>query len=330
MNFDDMQYDIHLLPFTALTITSGLGQDDNLCSLFAPLNGPTTIKSLKHLLWKENKDYFTVMRFSDDRKLVDSVSFRSKLLWGDFSILNGKGATFVLGKGKEGFEGWYRGMEYTKMTGIQVTRIKDGAVTYTNLFTLDQLKEKLVGPAGKKTKFDWYKLRNYFCEVIQMPNGDAIVIGHSPLQTYALHLSPTGELRAFYFIPIMGKEDQSIVWNYQSMVKGDDLILVINQRPHEFATEAKVETSSTKFPGAGITTTITTTTVTKLNEVFLQSMVLRINSANASMSNAVELDGKEFYPMGSFPAMFTENAIFFTGREKGPKGKVIHVARIDL
>ena len=34
--------------------------------------------------------------------------------------------------------------------------------------------------------------------------------------------------------------------------------------------------------------------------------------------------------MGSFPAMFTPDAIFFTGREKGPKGKVITVARVDL
>ena len=70
--------------------------------------------------------------------------------------------------------------------------------------------------------------------------------------------------------------------------------------------------------------------MTKLNEVFLQSQVVRINSTNGSMSNALQLDGKDFYPMGSFPAMFTPDAIFFTGREKGPKGKVITVARVDL
>ncbi len=73
-----------------------------------------------------------------------------------------------------------------------------------------------------------------------------------------------------------------------------------------------------------------TTTVTKLNEVYLQSQVVRINPTTASMSNALKIEGKDFYPMGSFPAMFTKDAIFFTGREKGPKGKVIHVARVDL
>ena len=41
MNFDDMEYDTYLLPYTSLTVGSGLGQDDNLCSVFAPLNGPT-------------------------------------------------------------------------------------------------------------------------------------------------------------------------------------------------------------------------------------------------------------------------------------------------
>ncbi|MBK6370754.1 MAG: hypothetical protein IPO56_15280 [Flavobacteriales bacterium] len=35
----------------------------------------------------------------------------------------------------------------------------------------------------------------------------------------------------------MGKEGETGVWTYQTMVKGDDLILVVNQRPVEFATE---------------------------------------------------------------------------------------------
>jgi hypothetical protein len=59
-------------------------------------------------------------------------------------------------------------------------------------------------------------------------------------------------------------------------------------------------------------------------------MVYRINTDKTKMSNALALDGKEFYTMGSFPAMFTQDAIYFTGREKAPKGKVIHVVRIDL
>ena len=57
---------------------------------------------------------------------------------------------------------------------------------------------------------------------------------------------------------------------------------------------------------------------------------MKINTNEQKMSNALALDGSEFYPMGSFPAMFTANAVYFTGREKGPKGKVIHTVRIDL
>ena len=66
------------------------------------------------------------MRFTDDRKLVDSVSFHSKLMWGDYQILNGQGSSFVLGKGNAKFDGWYRGLGYKKLDGIQVTKIKDG------------------------------------------------------------------------------------------------------------------------------------------------------------------------------------------------------------
>ena len=48
------------------------------------------------------------------------------------------------------------------------------------------------------------------------------------------------------------------------------------------------------------------------------------------MSNALVMDGKDFFTMGSYPALFTEDAIYFTGREKAPKGKKIFVAKIEL
>ncbi|MBZ0206627.1 MAG: hypothetical protein K8H89_09900 [Flavobacteriales bacterium] len=325
-DLENIPYDIYLLPYTALTVASGLGQNGDLCSLFAPLNGPTTLASLKHLYWKDNKDHFTVMRFSDDRKLVDSVSFKSKLMWGDFDILNDTVSTFLIGKGKAGHDGWYNGLQYNKMTGMQVTRIKGGKVLYNTFISEDDMESKLVVPAGEKAKLDWYIPNSHFREVVNMPNGDVIILGTSPAQAFALQLSATGEFRALHFIPMMGKEGETGVWNYQSLLRNDDLILVVNQRPIEFSTDAQVETTTTK----GYYATFTTTTVTKLNEVYLQSQVVRINSTNATMSNALQLDGKDFYPMGSFPALFTPDAIYFTGREKGPKGKVIHVARVDL
>lgn len=326
MNFDDMQYETYILPYTALTITSGLGQDDNLCSLFAPLNGPTTLKSLKHLYWKDKRDYFTVMRFDDQRQLVDSVSFTGKIMWGDFQIINGQGSTYVLGKGNADFSGWFRGLAYKKITGIQVVKIKDGQTLYNNMFNEDEMTSKLVGSGSKKVKFNLYVPRNNFDEIVDLPNGDTFIIGHTPLEFYALQLSAGGELKAFYLLPL-GEKDKVNIMNYQYMLKNNDLILVVNLQPVELSTNAKVETSYSKLPAGG---SITTTTVKKLNEVFMQSMVYRINPEQATISNALAFDGKEFYTMGSFPAMFTQDAIYFTGREKGPKGKVIHVVRVDL
>jgi len=329
LNFDEMEYDIYQLPYTALTVASGLGQDDNLCSLFAPLNGPTTIKSLKHLLWKDKKDHFTLMRFNDQRKLVDSVSFKSKLLWGKYQIINGQESTFVLGMGKENFDGWYRNFEIKKITGIQAVKIKDGELKYSKFYKEDELINKLVSAGGQKIKFKMNPVYNDIYEVIDLPNGEALIIGYTPLEAYAIQVSETGELKAFYLLPL-GKEGKLRIQNYQYMMKGDDLIWVINLQPTEFTTEAIVKVNTTKIHGAYTTTTITKTTVNKLNEVFLESMVYRINTKEQKMSSALALDGSEFYPMGSFPAMFTTNAVYFTGREKGPKGKVIHTVRIDL
>jgi hypothetical protein len=329
-NLDDLPHDIYLLPYTAATVASGLGQGDDLCSLFAPLNGPTNVPALQHLYWKHHKNQFTLMRFSDDRKLVDSVSFDSQLLQADFSILNDEVSTYVIGKGSAKHDGWYNNIQYKDITGMQVTRVQDGKVQYHTFIGEEEMENKLVGPAGEKVKLDWYVFESSFKEVITMPNGEVIIIGTSPQQSYGLHLSANGELRALYYVPMMGKWEDTMNWSYQTMIRGDELILVANQRPREFATEAKVSTSTSTSSGAGVRVTTTTTTVKKLNEVFLQSQVVRINSINATMSNVLQLDGKDWYPMGSFPAMFTTDAIFFTGREKGPSGKVIHVARVDL
>ncbi len=329
LNFDDMEYEIYHLPYTALTVASGLGQDDNLCSLFAPLNGPTSIKSLKHLLWKDKKDHFTLMRFNDQLKLVDSVSFKSKMLWGDYQIINGHGSSYVLSRGKEGFDGWYRNFQLKKITAFQVAKVKDGQLQYLSFFTEEELINKLVGEGDEKIKFKINANYNNFDEVINLPNSDSMIIGHNYLEAYAMQVSSKGELKAFYLLPI-GKEGKLKIQNYQYTLNGDDFIWVVNLQPVEFSTDAVVSTNTSKFGGGGVTTTITKTTVKKLNEVFLESMVYRINTNELKMSNAVALDGKEFYPMGSFPAMFTANAVYFTGREKGPKGKVIHTVRIDL
>ena len=140
-----------------------------------------------------------------------------------------------------------------------------------------------------------------------------------------MQISTTGDLKAFYLLPL-GKAGKVGIQNYQYSMNGDDLIWVINLQPVGFSTEAKVSTSSSTIGGV----TTTTTSVKKLNEVFLSSMLCRINTNNQKMSNVLALDGKEFYPMGSFPAMFTNNSVYFTGRENGPKGKNIHVVRIKL
>ena len=61
-----------------------------------------------------------------------------------------------------------------------------------------------------------------------------------------------------------------------------------------------------------------------------KSYIYKINTNSTSVSNKISLDGKDFYTMGSFPAMFTEDAVYFSGRDKGPKGKNIFVTKIDI
>jgi hypothetical protein len=320
-NFDDSKYNIYELPFAATTICSGLGQDDDLTVLFAPLNAPTTYGPNKHFVWKDNKDHFTLMRFNDNYELVDSVSFTSKLMWGNFQILNGQGSTFISGFGKADFDGWARAYQAKKLDAMQITRVKDGEVLYSKFFTEDQLAEKLIAPEGEKAKYSLSLVGNTFKEVIPLPNGDDFIFGQSLEESYALQVSPNGDLKAFYRISRIDQK-ASAIYNYQLMFKGDKMYLVLNEQPFEFSNETNKVTSYSKYGS--------TTTVTKLNEVFVQSQLVRINTDTQKMSNALVMDGKEFYPMGSFPSLFTKDAIYFTGREKGPGGKALYVGRVDI
>ncbi len=330
--FDDSKFEIYYLPYSGLVMASGLGQEDNLSVLYAPLNAPSTLKSHRKYLWKNKKNHFTLMRFNDALGLVDSVSFQSELMWGKFSIHNAKGSSIISGMGKVDFDGWARNADMIglkKMNGIQLTKIKDGQLIFSNLWHEDDLEAKLVVPEGEKEKYEMHIHHTGIKEVIHLPNGDDFLLGQSPMETYALQISSAGELKAFYRIGRID-EKKSKQYNYQMMIKGDDVYLVINEQPFEFSNETQVSESTSTFVGAYVTTSVSTTTVKRLNEVFVQSQLVRINTANQSMSNTLIIDGKEFYSMGSYPALFTEDAIIFTGREKGPKGKVIHIGRIDI
>lgn len=330
-NFDESNYEVYILPYSANTMGSGLGQDDNLTVLFAPLNAPSTVKAHKHLLWKDRKNHFTLMRFSDDLQLVDSVSFLSDLMWGEFEIFNGYGSTFVAGLGKAGFDGWARngGIQVKKIDGIQITKVKDGKLLYSTMWTDDDLEQKLVVPAGEKNKLSISNISNDIHEIFPLPNGDDFVIGRSEEDSYALQIRPDGTLRAYYKIDKMDAKKNG-QYNYQVMVKGDFICWVLNEQPYELTNETHVKVKSSSSTMGAVRTTTTTTTVDRLNEVFVCSQIVKINMKTQEMSNAVKIDGNDFYPQGSYPALFKENAIYFTGRDKGPKGKNIYLARIDI
>jgi len=262
--------------------------------------------------------------------LVDSVSFKSGILWGVYQILNGQESTFVIGLGKAKFDGWARnanGITLKEVEDIQITKVKNGAVVYTKLFSAKALDSKLVKPAGEKMKYKFMTPpKERFNEIISLANGDALAIAQSGYGTYALQLSPTGDLKAYYRIPRVDDKAESGLYNYQIVINGDNLYLVLNEQPFEFTNDAQIETSTTDYGNI----TSTRTTVTKLNEVFLQSHVVKINTKTLEMSNRVVIDGKDYYTIGSYPAILSENTIYFTARDKGPKGKKLSVLRIDL
>lgn len=329
--FDETKFNIYHLPFSATVMSSGLGQNENLSVLFAPLNAPSTLKSHQHFRWKDNKDHFTMMRFSDDYQLVDSVSFNSKMLWGKFHTLMTEDATLIAGIGKSGFDGWARNADMIGLKNfdaIQMTKIKDGEVIYNQIYSEDELESKMVVPEGEKKKYKLTHQHNYISRMETLPNGDDLLMGQTTEEIYALQISPQGELKAYYSI---GRIDikNSIIYNQQLMVKGDHLYLVLNEQPRDLSNNTKVNKSSSTISAGGMSTTHTTTTIKRLNEVFVQSKILDINTKDLSISNAITIDGKDYYTMGSFPALFTKDAIYFSGR-KGPKGKKIHLLRIDL
>jgi hypothetical protein len=328
-NFDAAEMEEYLLPYSAAAMGSGLGQNDDLCAVFAPRNAPSTLKAHKPLQWKDRKDEFTFMRFSDDRKLVDSLRFKGKIMHGDFNIFNTDNSSMIVAFGDTKHNGWGTNTFYQqlkKVNGVQFVKIKDDKLIYNVMFDEDQIEDKLQVPAGEKKKLVM-EVTFGIIDIINLPNGDDMVIGRNMQSTFAYQVSSNGELRAVYQIGrIDDKKSQH--YNIQYKIVGNDIYLVPSEQPTSLSNDTQVKVSSSSITAGGMKTTTTTTTVKRLNEVYVQAQVVKIDFTKASMSNKLVINGKDYYAMGSYPAFFTPDGIIFTGK-KGPKGKELFVSKIN-
>ena len=323
---EDVEIQDYLLPYSATAVTSGETPGNILGALFAPAFARSTVAEHKKLVWKDRMNHFTFMRFADDLSLVDSVSFNSKLMFGNFNIFPSNEAALIIGIGDKKYDDWYRKAyaptEFKRIDGFQFTKIKDGNLLYNAYFTDDDLESKLVTAKGEKAKFNFdpnFKI----LELIALKNGNDFVLGVSPLGYFAFQIDAAGELMAYYQFNRID-EKNSDLYNYQYLVKDDQLYLVLNEQKKELTNETQVEHDSyttTNF-------TSKTTTVKRLNEVYLLSKIVKIDTNSKNVSNAITI-GKDYMACGSYPVLFSENEMFITGKD-GPKGKELFLTKIQL
>lgn len=329
-NFDAAIMEEYLLPYSAMEMGSGLGQDDDLCAVFAPRKAPSTLAAHKPLQWKDRQNEFTFMRFSDDRKLVDSLRFKGKIMHADFNVFNIDNASMIVAIGDTKHSGWATNtfyQQFKRVNGVQFAKIKDDQLIYNVLFNEDQLESKLQVPSGEKKKL-LMDINFNITDIVHLPNNDDLIVGRNTLSTFAFHISENGELKAYYQIGRID-EKKSQHYNFQYHIEGDDIYMVANEQPLNLSNDTKVKVSSSTSTSGSLRTTTTTTTVKRLNEVYVQSQIVKVNFKNAQMSNKLVINGKEYYALGSYPAFFAPDGIIFTGK-KGTKGKELFVSKINF
>lgn len=323
-SMNDAKINEYLLPYAAIAITSGKTPENQLGALFAPMKIISTVQSHKNLNWSDRKNHFTFMRFADDRSLSDSISFPSHLMMGTFNIFDSNGASLIVGIGDAKHDGWfqkvYSNNELKRINGFQFTKVKDGKLIYNKMYSDDDLQNKLKTPSGSKVKFNFDK-QFMINEVVALPGGGDLVLGATMASYYVFQLSGAGDLVAYYQLPRIDDKDNK-VYNYQYQLNETDFYLAWNEQPLKLTNETQVEFNYNDY---GVYAS-QTKTVKRLNEVYLETQLVKINTRAGSISNAIEI-GKEYYACGSDPVLFTPFGIYITGK-KGIKGKEIIVARI--
>lgn len=294
-----------------LPISKETTPEGNKAVLVSALKVVTTYAPQKKWI-SSNPKLMSVLSIDKEGNLVDTVTWESKSVRGNFSLRANNDATYVLGLINNDHDGFYR-FDIGKITDFQLTKIKSGKIEYNKVFSLEEMASKLAGGKGK------LKLNSAIsCSGLKdLPNGDILALYSSNSEYFMVQFTPSGELKATYITDrVSGKElffKDILVHN-----SGDNAYIVFREQ------NTAIAQGITKSFSRNSNTYLKNLNFTRVDELMTYANVVKINCKSMTITKPVEIS--EFVLLGDYPIFNgADGSILLTGRELKGEYKVFAI-----
>ncbi|MDY0078133.1 MAG: hypothetical protein RBR87_12765 [Bacteroidales bacterium] len=314
--------DIHIMPYAMQGVGTGVSAKGNFVVMTMPLNAPSTVKEQKALRAPdEARDNLYIYEIGADNKVISESSYKSALRTVNFHAVSTDEKTFIIGTGTEG-KNWrmfYGGT--TDMSGLTLAVLdKDGKISGSHTYLEKDFLAKFELAGQDKSKLQRFSGGPNFYRADKLDNGNTFIFGRSDAHHHGILVSSTNELIKYYVFPHLDLEKNAI-YTEQLVVRGNKIYLVLSDQPFEYSNAIHTNVSSNS--------SYSTTTTSQIFEIFHLSQLFTIDGTTAK-STQLQLDEiqKDFYTLGTTPAFFGKNSIYFPGKIKALKGKELALISI--
>lgn len=294
------------LPISKVTTPEG-----NKAVLVSALKVVTTYAPQKKWI-SSNPKLMSLLSIDKEGNIVDSVTWESKSVRGNFSLSANKDATYVLGLINNDHDGFYR-FDIGKITDLQITKIKSGKLEYNKSFSLEEMASKLAGGKGK------LKLNTtIWCSGLKdLPNGDILGLFASSSEYFMVQFTPSGELKATYKTDRVPGKD---LFHKDNLVhiSGDNVYIVFREQ------NTAIAQGVTKSFGRNAHTYMKDLNFTRIDELMTYASVVKINPKELTITKPVEIS--ENVLLGDYPIFEgADGSILLTGRELRGEYKIFTI-----
>jgi hypothetical protein len=327
---------IHIMPYAMQPVGVGTSSKGNFIALTMPVQGFSTVKEQNKLYApSEDRNKLYIFEIDSENKVVHETAFPSELRTVNYQALPLKNHTLLIGTGTGG-KNWRMMYNGQKMTGLTLALLDEqGKVVSSKTYEDKELmsRSEVAGTGANKfhMKFtggpDFYRAET-------LENGNVFVLGKSDGLHHGILLSADGTLIRYYLFESADLTKHREYGN-RLEVKGNKIYFVKTDQPNALSNEVQSKTnssSSTTYMGGGyaLKTTTTTTRTSQRFEVFHISQLFTIDGTSGACSRVWLGDViKGFHTLGDFPALFTDEGIYFPGRPKADKGREIGLVKFN-
>jgi len=267
----------HVLEYNFGLVTTGFSADGHRAVLTSTVDAPSTIAD--HKKWQAgDTPFMSYLSFNTSGDLVDNITFKASAIRGDFCIVPGKNANYVVGSVAGNHKGYFRA-DVGKPSQLEIIKIENGAVRAQRIYDIETITKSLLKlPGGKKGKLSYKTLSFDYAQVLN--NGDILLFAAADDNNVIFQFSADALLKATYSVGRVPGKDFNRA-GLQIIENKDELFVMYREQA-----PAMVRGFVQSFKGAGGTKKIA---FDRVDELMTYGRIVKINANKLTCSLPVDI-----------------------------------------